>query len=220
MSWAFLPAIILCSVVKATPTVGDLLYQMALDSDVILKLNGLGPKAMTEIETGLAEFLANVPAVEEAIEIDEELLSLVLEPSSETENTPTETVEASVEETPLSAETAVETAVETVVTPEQPEEDADIEDWTAAITDDSIPIPDKAEDEDEESKEKRRKKRFVEMEYDPDRDVMLVKRKRKRSGGEGWEDNEWDILAHGTSKTTPPQTCPPTYLCWVSAGAI
>lgn len=38
-------------------TVGDLLLQMKLDSDAILRLNGIGPKAMEEIETRLATIL-------------------------------------------------------------------------------------------------------------------------------------------------------------------
>ncbi len=36
-------------------TIGDLMYQMMMDSDIILALNGIGPKAMEEIIAKLAE---------------------------------------------------------------------------------------------------------------------------------------------------------------------
>jgi N utilization substance protein A len=42
------------------PTVGDLLYQLKLDSDTILALNGIGPKAMEEIEGAIESFLQSV----------------------------------------------------------------------------------------------------------------------------------------------------------------
>jgi N utilization substance protein A len=39
-------------------TVGDLMYQLALDSDIILGLNGMGPKALSDIMIALDEFKA------------------------------------------------------------------------------------------------------------------------------------------------------------------
>jgi transcription termination/antitermination protein NusA len=55
-------------------TVGDLMLQFRLDSDSILKLNGMGPKGMQELETALAEFEAQyAPPVEEEISSEGEL---------------------------------------------------------------------------------------------------------------------------------------------------
>ncbi len=57
------------------PTVGDLLLQMRLDSDSILRLNGMGPKAMKELNETLERLFVSAveeeePAVVEAIEED------------------------------------------------------------------------------------------------------------------------------------------------------
>ena len=50
-------------------TVGDLLFQMRLDSDEVLALNGIGPKAMEAIESALESFLENLPeATPETVE--------------------------------------------------------------------------------------------------------------------------------------------------------
>jgi N utilization substance protein A len=60
-------------------TVGDLMLQMNLDPDVILGLGGIGPKALTDIETALAE-LKFEEAVEEIAPEAVEILAVPGEP--------------------------------------------------------------------------------------------------------------------------------------------
>lgn len=53
-------------------TVGDLMLQMHLDSDVILGLNGIGPKYLEEIETKLKEITFPEEPVEEQLAVEAE----------------------------------------------------------------------------------------------------------------------------------------------------
>jgi N utilization substance protein A len=58
---------------SGSESVGDLMVQLELDSDVILSLNGIGPKAMEKIETTLAEVTFPEPeVVEEEVEVEAE----------------------------------------------------------------------------------------------------------------------------------------------------
>ncbi len=77
-------------------TVGDLLLQMKLDPDAILRLNGIGPKAMEEIETRLATILPKelevpieialaTPPVETPAEETLETEATLTEPAAEVE---------------------------------------------------------------------------------------------------------------------------------------
>jgi len=189
-------------------TVGDLMLQMELDSDSILGLNGIGPKAIENIQNSLSEITFPEPVVEE---IEEE--AEILEPEAEA---PTDAVEAEepgtepeadeeVEETEevLEAE-AAEGEAEAIEDQEDPTEQAEPEaeaeasfEEILALEPDAFDI-DVAEGELEEEgeageearkKKKEKKKKFVEMEYDPDQDVVIVKRKRKRDE-QDWEE-EW-----------------------------
>ena len=65
-------------------TVGDLMLQMELDSDAILGLNGIGPKAMEKIEGSLAEVTFPEPVVEEPAKIEGETIEEAAEPEAET----------------------------------------------------------------------------------------------------------------------------------------
>ena len=69
-------------------SIGDLLFQMRLDSDVVLALNGIGPKAMEAIESALESFLNNLPEdePETAADVDEAVLVAEAEtPAAEAE---------------------------------------------------------------------------------------------------------------------------------------
>ncbi len=55
-------------------TVGDLMLQMRLDSDAILALSGIGPKAMADIEKALAGLVFEAPE-EEAVAVEAEALA-------------------------------------------------------------------------------------------------------------------------------------------------
>lgn len=91
-------------------TIGDLMLQMELDSDVILGMNGVGPRAMEEIKTALAN--VSFPEVEVAVEpeaepVESEQAPEMIEPAGEPEAALPEIEEAEpVEETPPAEEPA------------------------------------------------------------------------------------------------------------------
>lgn len=192
-------------------TVGDLMLQMELDSDVILSLNGIGPKAIENIENSLSEVTFPEPVVEE---VEEEAVEV--EPEAEA---PAEAVEAEQptgeseaaegvdvqEEAAEPAELADEAdAEEDQVEPaveDEPGAEAETEasfEEIFALEPDAFDIDlaeaefdEESEDEEARKKKKEKKKKFVEMEYDPDQDVVIVKRKRKRDE-QDWEE-DWDF---------------------------
>lgn len=193
-------------------TIGDLMYQMNLDSDRILALNGIGPKAMEEIEIQLAAF--EVPSIEE-LEAEEEEAEVVAEeaPAVEEVEEPVEEEEAEVEEAvapeaePVAEEeapvAAPEPEPEPVAAPvtaaeEEEKEAVSLDELFArklaelAVAEELDLEEEEEEEEEPDRKEKRKKsRRYREVEYDPDQDVTIVRRRRKR-GGEDWDEEEWD----------------------------
>jgi N utilization substance protein A len=191
-------------------SVGDLMLQMDLDSDAILSLNGIGPKAMENIENSLAEVAFPEPEVEEIVEAEEGPSEAAAEQEAEPEleaETEEAVQEAAAEvedqavpeaevETQVEAEEEVEEEVEIGEAEEEPE--ASFEE-IFALEPDAFDIDlaqtefeeDEEEEEEERKKKKKKKKKYVEMEYDPDQDVVIVKRKRKRDE-EDWEA-DWDF---------------------------
>jgi len=105
-------------------TVGELLYQMEIDSDAILAVNDIGPKMMKVIEEALASF--EIPVADEVEEIAEEVAP-VSEPVSEE-------IEPEIEvEEPEAVEAEMETVVEEVVPAAEPVvEEAEIEEPVVA----------------------------------------------------------------------------------------
>ena len=190
--------------------VGNLMYQMNLDPDVILALNGVGPKAMTEIQAKLdaLDFPAEIEEIEEVEvgEADAEALAAAADivdgetVKTEVEAAIEEGVEAAapeavgetVEEAPVEAElevveevVEVEVAPPVVEKPKTPKRPAKPEKTIVFVED--------AELEKLDKKDKKKKKQvFREVEYDPDQDVTIVKRRRKRDL-EDWEKDEWDL---------------------------
>ena len=190
-------------------TIGDLMLQLEMDSDAILGLNGIGPKAMENIQNSVSEVTFPEPIVEEVEEegeiaaAEEEVEAevaegedIVVEPEAD-EAQPEEVLEA--------AEVAeeVEAAVDQEVTGEEAEPVLEQETEASfeeifALEPDAFDIDlaetefeDEADSEEEERKKKKqKKKKYVEMEYDPDQDVVIVKRKRKRDE-EDWEE-DWE----------------------------
>ncbi|HEC62221.1 MAG TPA: hypothetical protein ENI27_08210, partial [bacterium] len=118
-------------------TVGDLMLQMNLDSDVILALNGVGPKAMAEIEEALAnvtfpEPKEEAPPVVEA-EVDAEVMLTdeseaavpIVEGQEEVVEPVVEVViEAADTEKVKEAETLEQVVEAEAIEPSTPEEDA------------------------------------------------------------------------------------------------
>jgi N utilization substance protein A len=161
-------------------TTGDLAVQMKANTDSILRLQGIGPKAMDSINalmTSLDEQFANQATVE------------AVKPEVKAEKV----VEVVAEPVPAEAEPVVEAAAETTEeekteaqVEEVPEEEATLEELFSLRPE----VLDNAseEEEDDESgdkdKKKKKKSKHVEVTYDPDRDLTLVRKKHKR--------DEWD----------------------------
>lgn len=200
-------------------TVGDLMLQMNLDSDVILSLNGIGPKAMENIENSLAEVTFPEPEVEvEEIEAEEvegelqpeaEVVEEAVEEGAEQVEGKDEVAEVElITDTPQAEELGEAEPSDEVVSAEvQAEKDESIEeeelpeslDEIFALEPEAFDVDLSAVDFEEEDgeeetesdkKKKEKKKKYVEMEYDPDQDVVIVKRKRKRDD-EDW-GKDWD----------------------------
>jgi len=193
-------------------TLGSLMLQLGLDSDTILALGGIGPKALDEIKSVISSIkftieeevpVEAVPAVQEP-ETPEEGIPIAIEPAL--------ALEAPVEFIPeaemVEVEVKPEGEVLEVIEPTEPvtaegssplaveDEEKSLdslfklrpEAFTEAVSSD--------EEEDDElgpkkgAKAKKKKRKFTEMEYDPDRDVMVVKKKKKHGTGD-WEN--WDF---------------------------
>jgi N utilization substance protein A len=198
-------------------TVGDLMFQLALDEDAVLGISGIGPKAMDEIKEKLAIItfpspeLVEVPTEEveqvepeaeaiievsipEAQELEEPVLAEKFADTILEQPAPIEEVQATAEELSIQPEAVGEGQVP-VVSGEALEEEKPI-DFNEIFTlrPETLVIEESEEEEEEDldkkGKKKKKKKKFVEVVYDPDRDITLVKRKRKR-GGE-WDD-EWNF---------------------------
>jgi len=99
-------------------TIGDLMYQLSLDSDVILGLNGMGPKALSDIEIALDEYRASFP-VEEKSEPE------AVEPQAAKVEAPEETAQPS---EPEQAEMVVEVVQETEAAPVEEVEAVSVQD--------------------------------------------------------------------------------------------
>jgi N utilization substance protein A len=200
-------------------SVGDLMLQLKTDLTPILKLDGIGPKAMAVIEEALAKLPFNITPEEEVVEAEEvEEMPTLTTP----ETTPSEVMPETQEETiPEVVETtipemiaeetqekegeiveAVEAIKETEPAEEiaeETEEEAEVEPsledlfkWSPEKMDIETVVADDEEAETEgDKKKKKKKKKYVALEFDPDRDTTIVKKKRKR-GGEEWED-DWDV---------------------------
>jgi len=173
-------------------TVGELAVQMKLEPDNILRLQGIGPRAMVNIEalmTSLdeqltveaeaAEAKAEEPVVEEAAPVEE---AVQTEPEAVTEAV--EEMEAVKEEEKLKE----------TVTEEEPEAEEDISleeifSMRPEVLDTSMLSEEDDVDDQDKSKKKKKKSKHVVVTYDPDRDLTTVTKKHKRGGGE-WDFDE------------------------------
>ncbi len=166
---------------------GDLMLQVKRDPDKILSLNGIGPKAMEEIQTLVQTYqfpaLETVPepVAEEAPALEEPATAAVVEGGAE----------AVVSE--VEAEAVEAPAVETVETPAIVEEPAAEEkSFEELFKLESLHREEKArelvsEDEDsadqkQDKKGKGKKKKGYTVEYDPDKEEEIVRYKHKKDG--------------------------------------
>ncbi len=191
-------------------TVGDLMLQMELNQDVILALEGIGPKAMEEVEEVLSTISFPEPEVEPEPELVEEEPKEVIEPAEgdlaelEVIEEPV-TIEAEIQVAEIVSEESIEaTAPEAEMVKEELEESEKTEEEPSSFDelfaiepsafemDESLEYDEEDDEEQVRSKKKKKRKKYIEMEYDPDKDVVVVKKKRKRSGSEDWSD-DWEI---------------------------
>ncbi len=180
-------------------TLGEMAVQMKVRPDDILRLNGIGPRALQEInnlvaaldERKAAEAAATEVATEEAEAAAPEIVEAVepevsLEPVAEA---PVEEVKVEIaEEEPVVSEPAAEVELE----PEEEETSFDklFELRTPVVPATSIEEEEEEEEEgDSKTKKKgKKKKKHVQVEYDPEKDETIVYRKHRREG----EDWDWE----------------------------
>ncbi len=196
-------------------TVGDLIVQMKVEADEVLRLQGIGPRAMAEINR-LVETMTIQPAEEaapEAVGPEAEAAEAAAPEVAELKVTGLEAEAAPVEaaaEIAAEAPAAVEevTAVPAPAQEAEPQAEAAIEageaeepvaeevtfDELFTLRPEVITEIAPAEDEEEEGagngdkkKGKKKGKKHVEIEYDPEAGRTFVKKKHKR-GGEEWGD--------------------------------
>ena len=202
-------------------TIGDLMFQLALDEDAVLGISGIGPKAMEEIK----EKLANItypsiepevvsPEIIEQVEPEIEKVEEIITPAAEEIIAP-ELPEIA-EEVSLAQPTTVEGAAQVVeetgtqpelvtegeapattgeVTEEEAEKPIDFNEIFAMRPEILGVQPDSEEEEDEEDldkKGKKKKKKKKFVEVVYDPDRDITLVKRKRKRGGDWED-DWNF---------------------------
>jgi len=190
-------------------SIGDLIVQLKMNPDEILALQGIGPRAMQEIQRFADEYLARPIEAPEAPEPAEAVLVVeapeaapVVEavepvPGSEAiSEAPSEVPEAvAAELAPIPVEEVEEViAVGEAEPAAEAEEELPVSlDELFALKPEVLEVTESTEEEEEgdskRGKKGKKKKKHVEVEYDPDRDLMMVRKKHKR-GGEPWEWTE------------------------------
>ncbi len=167
-------------------TTGELAIQMKVDSDSILRLQGLGPRAMESIN-GLMASLET--------QLEEEKQAAELAASQPVVEAPV--VEAVEEEVaaPAVEEAALETAEEKVETPAvevvegEPEPEPTLEELFTLRPEvlDNVATDEEEDDSNGDKKKNKKKSKHVEVTYDPDRDMTIARKKHKRGGDDGWD---------------------------------
>jgi len=174
-------------------TVSDLAIQMKADSDNILRLQGIGPRAMENINALMAS-LETQAAAETEVEkqkAEAEAAVEVLAPVVEPEPVPVEEFSA-----PEVEEVVPETVEEPVTEPEKAVEEAEEEPTLEELFTlrpevlETVTVEDEEETDEfgEKKKKGKKKSKHVEVTYDPDRDTTTVRKKHKRGGGWDWEE--------------------------------
>lgn len=165
-------------------TVGDLAIQARIDPDRIYRINGIGPKALSEINSLVDNLEAEMAPVVEAepVAVEEPVEEVAAEaiPEALAAGAEAKVIETVSEDAAATVEEDVEeiTSLDEIFTlkPEMLE-----------VTS----VPDEEEDSSSSGQKgeagKKKKKKFREVEYDPDRDVTYVRRKHKNEDGGSWD---------------------------------
>ncbi len=179
-------------------TSGELALQMKIRPDDILRINGIGSKAMAEIQK-LVERLDQQRTDEiaaEAVQAAQAAVEVAPEPEPEVAAVVEAEASAVVEPVVEKTESIVvdETSAEKPVVEE--ESSLEVIFSTAVLETPAARIPTEDEEEEEDTtgkpgvkKGKKKKKSHVQVEYDPDKDATIVHRQHKR--GDAWED--WNV---------------------------
>jgi N utilization substance protein A len=189
-------------------TIGELFVQINADADKVFALQGIGPKAMNEINAfithlrGYEEMMPPADSVLEPVVVVEEVEVpaevMDVETQAAVEVAPVVEPEIGVPEIvaeELVAEMLPEDEVTAGVSEEKPvdEPETSMDDIFTmkpeTMAQFEVPLDDEKTDEKKDKKGKKKKGTWVEIEYDPDRDLTISKKKHKRGGGE-WE--EWE----------------------------
>ena len=194
-------------------SVGDLVMQMKIDQDEVLKLQGIGPRAMQEIQRLVELYTVAAPAEEapEAVATEETAGASEAVADDTRPGGFESVIAAPVDEIVQAAAQEPAVAEDVTIAPESPVQDAAASaegqlETTAEgedVTFDQlftlqpdVVVTDEESSEEEEGttidpktgKKKKVKKgrKSVEVEYDPDADRTIARKKHKR-GGEDWE---------------------------------
>ncbi len=161
---------------NAYETAGDLLLALKADSEKVLGINGIGPKAMKTIEKAAAEVHFEVPAAPEVVEEP-----IVAEPEPPA-------VEAVIEEQPMDEVTAVESEEEEVeATEEEAAEVMKSFDEIFKVRPEILKTDEVDNYIDEKDKKGKKGKKSVSYEFDEDRGEVVAHKKHKR-GDFDWGD--------------------------------
>lgn len=160
-------------------TIGELALQMRGQPDDLLRLQGIGPHAMTAITTLLTrleeQVIAEKAAAEAAAAKLVEIGELKANEEIAIEAQPLEIVAPSETEVPVMAgEPAAEEEDFNELFTQRPEPEVVAE------------TEEEGEEGDGDKKGKKKKNKHVEIVYDPDRDLTIVNKKHKR-GDVGWD---------------------------------
>ncbi len=164
-------------------TAGQVLQKMGMDSDAILGLQGIGPKAMIEIAETLNSYAYPEPVVEIEEVAEEEIVAEAVEGEPAVVLDTEEAVEV---EITTEAEAPV---IEDEAEAEEEEITADAVEELAEKLGELIQAPEVSEDEfvkDSAESKQRRKEQSRIMEFDPDIGEVVVRRRRKR------DEDAWD----------------------------
>jgi N utilization substance protein A len=162
-------------------TAGDLLLAMRLDSDKVLGLPGIGPKAMRAIETAVAEAKFGT-AVTEEIPVPVAEVPVEAPPVEVVAEAPAEVESA---EKPVEPEAVVE-PVSAPKSEEDESSNLSFEELFKLRPEILKPTTD--EEDDKKDKKGKKGKKSVEYQYDEDRGEVVGRKKHKRGDGV-WEDD-------------------------------
>ena len=173
-------------------TVGELAVQSKRNPDAIFKLQGIGPKAMQEIDALMESVLTPVEATEALVETTSETAAVAVT-TPEAVETPAvmEPMPDIVEVVEPAIEAPVKTEAKTAEAEEEEEEEGEVSfeelfSLKTALEQSRGAGEGQTTTEDADKKAKKKGSKYVEIEYDPDRDLTITRKKHKRAG-EGWE---------------------------------